>query len=251
MASRRTTPLSASRASAVKSFKARAEFLDRRTLKAGEITVRARRFVIATGSRPSIPRFPGLDGVPFFTNETIFENDVLPAHLIVIGAGPIGCEMAQAHRRLGSAVTLIDAAQMLAKEDPAAVDVVRGQIAEEGIATIEEATIARIEKSGDGVAVVLVHAGRESTIQGSHLLIATGRQVNIEELGLDRAGVEATPKGITVDARLRSSNKRVFAAGDVVGDHQFTHVASYHAGIVLRNALFRLPPRTRPKRSRG
>ena len=225
----------------------RASFIDHRTIAAGDVTIRARRFVIATGSSPSIPRIPGLDSVPYFTNETIFDNTVLPSHLIVIGAGPIGCELAQAHGRLGAAVTLIDAGRMLSKNDPEAVEVIRKQFAAENISTFEAASITRIEKTGEGITVILQHEGRENAIRGSHLLIATGRQVTIDGLGLDKAGVEATPKGINVDARLRTTNKRVFAAGDVIGGRQFTHVAGYHAGIVLRNALFRLPAKNAPK----
>lgn len=230
-----------------KVIEARAHFIDRRTLLAASYEVRARRFVIATGSRPFVPAIPGLTAVPYFTNETIFENTLLPEHLVVIGAGPIGCEMAQAHRRLGAKVTLLDLAHMLPKDDPEAVDVVRQQFLSEGIETAEAVKIERVEKTDAGIAVVLTGDAVPRRIVGSHLLIATGRQANVEQLGLDEAGVRFTRKGIDVDARLRTSNKRIFAAGDVIGSYQFTHVASYHAGIVLRNALFRLPARNTPK----
>ncbi|WP_072376501.1 FAD-dependent oxidoreductase [Hyphomicrobium sp. NDB2Meth4] len=227
-------------------IEARGHFIDRRTILAGSYKIRARRFVIATGSSPFVPPIRGLEAVPYFTNETIFDNAVLPEHLIVIGAGPIGCEMAQAHRRLGARVTVLDLARMLPKDDLDAVDVVRQQFITEGIETAEAIRIEKVERTASGVAVLL-GGDNARRIEGSHLLIATGRQANVRHLGLDEAGVRYTPKGIEVDARLRTSNKRIFAAGDVIGGYQFTHVASYHAGIVLRNALFRLPARNAPK----
>lgn len=227
-------------------IEARGHFLDGRTVLAGSYKIRARRFVIATGSRPFVPPIPGIEAVPYFTNETIFENAVLPEHLIVIGAGPIGCEMAQAHRRLGATVTMLDLARMLPKDDLDAVDIVRQQFVTEGIKTAESVRIEKVENTASGVAVLLA-GDNARRIEGSHLLIATGRRANVMQLGLEEAGVRYTPKGIEVDARLRTSNKRIFAAGDVIGSYQFTHVANYHAGIVLRNALFRLPAQNAPK----
>lgn len=228
-------------------IEARASFVDPRTVVAGDTVIRARRFVIATGSRAFIPPIPGLDKVPYFTNESIFDNTVLPSHLIVIGAGPIGCEMAQAHRRLGSKVTILDLARMLPKDDPEAVEIVRRAFFAEGIETAEAVKIAGIEKTTGGIALTLNEGGTERRIDGSHLLVATGRQANVQHLGLEKAGVTYTPKGVQVDARLRTTNKRIFAAGDVIGGFQFTHAAGYHAGIVLRNALFRLPAKNAPK----
>ena len=225
-------------------IEAKALFTDRRTVVAGDVQVRARRFVIATGSRPLVPSISGLDEVSFFTNETIFENTVLPEHLIVIGAGPVGCEMAQAHRRLGARITLIDVDRMLGNDDGEAVEVVRRQFNDEQIETVESARITRIERSATGVAVILMAEQVERRIEGTHLLVATGRQPNIEHLGLGAAGVSFDAKGITVDARLRTTNKRIYAAGDVVGGPLFTHVAGYHAGIIIRNALFRVPAKT-------
>ncbi|NJO33548.1 MAG: FAD-dependent oxidoreductase [Rhodospirillales bacterium] len=228
-------------------IEARAAFSDPRTVVAGDSIVRARRFVIATGSRPFVASIPGLEKVTYFTNETIFDNKVLPSHLIVIGAGPIGCEMAQAHRRLGSRVTILDLARMLPKDDPEAVEVVRQTFRAEGIETAETVKVVRVEKSTDGISLTLNEGGTERRIEGSHLLVATGRQANVHDLGLDRAGVKCTFQGVEVDARLRTANKRIFAAGDVIGGLQFTHAASYHAGIVLRNALFRLPAKNAPR----
>ena len=228
-------------------IKGRARFVDERTIEAAGKCVRARRFVIATGSRAAVPPIPGLDGAPYFTNETIFENAVLPEHLLVIGAGPIGCEMAQAHRRLGAKVTMLDLGPMLPKDDPEAVAVVRDALTAEGVVIDERIAILRVEKHQDGVAIVLREGDGERRIEGSHLLIAAGRKPNVENLGLEAAGVRFSSKGVEVDARLRSSNKRIFAAGDVAGGLQFTHMAGYHAGIIIRNALFRLPAKNAPK----
>lgn len=223
---------------------ARARFIDGRTLEAGGQRVQARRFVVATGSRAGVPPIPGLDQVPYFTNETLFDNTTLPAHLVIVGAGPIGCEMAQAHRRLGAKVTMLDLGPMLPKDDPDAVATVRNAFIREGIVLSEGVKILGVEKYVDGIAVTIADDAGERRIEGSHLLIAAGRRPNVEGLGLESAGVRYSAKGIDVDARLRTSNKRIFAAGDVTGGYQFTHLAGYHAGIVLRNALFRLPART-------
>jgi pyruvate/2-oxoglutarate dehydrogenase complex dihydrolipoamide dehydrogenase (E3) component len=227
-------------------IQAHARFVDHRTVEAGEQGIRARRFVVATGSRAGIPAIPGLDDVPYFTNETLFDNKELPEHLVIIGAGPIGCEMAQAHRRLGARVTMLDLGPMLPRDDPEAAAVVRRVFAGEGIAVAERVRISRIEQRDGGVAVALAEGDGERWIEGSHLLIAAGRRPNVESLGLEVAGVRFSAQGIDTDTRLRSSNHRIFAAGDVAGGYQFTHMASYHAGIVLRNILFRLPARNTP-----
>lgn len=224
-------------------IRAHARFLDGRTVQAGDRRIRARRFVIATGSRPAIPPIPGLASVPFFTNETLFEATALPGHLAIIGAGPIGCEMAQAHRRLGARVSLIDRGPLLPRDDPEAVAVVRRALLADGIEVAEGVEPSRIERRPGGVAVVYAAPGGEQVIEATHLLIAAGRRPNIEGLDLAAAGVASGAAGIAVDRRMRTSNRRIFAAGDVAGGLQFTHLAGHHAGIVLRNALFRLPTR--------
>lgn len=219
-------------------IKAHGRFVDPATVEAGDTRIRARRFVVATGGRAMAPPIPGLETVPHLTNQTIFGLTERPAHLVIIGAGPIGCEMAQAFRRLGAETTIIDKGCMLPRDDPEAVEVVRKTFAAEGIALSENIDIERIEAIPDGVAVILAGGRR---VEGSHLLVAAGRRPNVENLGLDAAGIVLTPKGIQVDERLRTSNAKVFAAGDVTGGPQFTHWAGHHAGIILRNALFRLP----------
>jgi len=222
----------------VKVLRDEAHFMGPRAIRAGEVEVRPRRFVIATGSHPAVPPIPGLAAVPYLTNETIFANRKRPDHLIVIGAGPIGIEMAQAHCRLGARVTVLDIGPVLPRDDPELVARLTGHLAGEGIAIRPAIEIAGIERDGDGIAATLAGGAK---ITGSHLLVATGRRPTIEGLDLAAAGIEATATGITVDARMRTTNRRVFAIGDVAGGPQFTHIALYHAGIVIRNALFRLP----------
>jgi pyruvate/2-oxoglutarate dehydrogenase complex dihydrolipoamide dehydrogenase (E3) component len=223
-----------------------ARFKNRRTVAVGEATeIRARRFVIATGSTPSLPPIAGLDTVPYLTNETVFDLTERPAHLIVLGAGPIGLELAQAFRRLGSAVTVLETAQPLAREDPECADVVLDQLVREGVDLRTGITVARVEaQPTEGrdttIKVVLREEAGEQAIAGSHLLVATGRRVDTDGLGLEQAGIKHDGGGILVDARLRTANKRVYAIGDAAGGPQFTHVANYHAGLVIRNALFRL-----------
>ncbi len=224
----------------VRVLPAEARFLDPRSVRAGDHTIRPRRFVVATGSSPVVPPIPGLADVPFLTNETVFANRTCPPHLIVIGGGPIGIELAQAHRRLGAAVTVIDAGPILPRDDPELVAPLTARLAAEGIALRPSAAIAAVERAGTEITVILAGGDR---IAGSHLLIAAGRRPELAALDLPAAGIAANAAGIIVDARLRTSNRRAFAIGDAAGGPQFTHVALYHAGIVIRNALFRLPAR--------
>jgi pyruvate/2-oxoglutarate dehydrogenase complex dihydrolipoamide dehydrogenase (E3) component len=224
----------------VKVLRAEAKFVDTDRVVAGGVEIRARRFVVATGSSPAVPPIAGLDGVPYFTNETIFANRTPPRHLIVIGGGAVGVELAQAHQRLGVDVTIIDARPLLWREDPELVAMLTNSLKAEGLKLRPSAAITAVERDGDGIAVVLNTGER---LAGSHLLVAAGRQPNTAALDLSAAGVAATRYGIRVDARLRTTNRRVYAIGDVTGAPQFTHVALYHAGIIIRNALFRLPAR--------
>ena len=224
----------------------KARFKDKNTVAVGaDIEIKARRVVIATGSSPAIPSIPGLERVPFLTNETVFDLAECPAHLIVIGAGPMGLELAQAFRRLGAAVTVLEAGTALAREDTECARIVLEQLAAEGVVLRQGVSIAHVEASGAGVAVVLSadggHEGAHERITGSDLLIATGRRVHVDGLNLDAAGIAHTAAGITVNRSMRTSNRRVYAIGDVTGGPQFTHAANYHAGLVIRNALFRLP----------
>ncbi len=190
-----------------------------------------------------MPPLPGLADVPYFTNETIFEKNFIPPHLLIIGGGPIGCEMAQAHRRLGSAVTLVEATRLLPRDDAEAAGVVRDALMNEGVRIFEGAQATSFRTVEGGVEAQIVTPHGSEILRPSHLLIAVGRKPNLEGLGLERAEIEWEPNGISVDHRLRTTNKRVYAIGDVAGSPQFTHVAGYQAGLVIRNALFRLPIR--------
>ncbi|MFY8113880.1 MAG: dihydrolipoyl dehydrogenase family protein [Rhabdaerophilum sp.] len=218
-------------------------FLDGSTLAVGESRVTARRFVIATGSRAAIPPVPGLSDIPYLTNETLFHLDTCPDHLAILGGGPIGMEMAQAFRRLGARVTLLEQGRVLAREDEDAAALIRDALANEGVAIREGIRLARVEAAASGITL---HLETGESIAASHLLVAAGRRPDIEGLGLDAAGIRTHAAGIMVDARLRTSNRRVFAIGDVAGGAQFTHLAGYQAGIVIRNALFALPARASP-----
>lgn len=220
-----------------------AHFVGPREVAVAGETIRARRFVIATGSSPLVPEIEGLSHVPYFTNETIFMNRRQPGHLLVLGGGPIGCELAQAFRRLGSRVTLVESQRLLGREDAEAASVVRSALEREGVALLEGATVAKASGGPDHVALDLAD-GR--VLRGTHLLVAAGRRANVDQLGLDKAGVAFTTRGITVDAGLRSvSNRRVFAVGDCAGGLQFTHVAGDHASTFVRRALFKLPSKRR------
>jgi pyruvate/2-oxoglutarate dehydrogenase complex dihydrolipoamide dehydrogenase (E3) component len=220
-----------------------ARFTGTQELTVDGSVVRARRIVVATGSSPARPPIAGLDSVPYLTNETLFDLDDLPDHLVIVGGGPIGIEMAQAHRRLGADVTVIEAAGILGKDDPELVDVLRRRLLDEGVRLFERARVAAVAPARRGIAVTVANDGGERTVEGSHLLVATGRRANVDGLDLDAAGIAYSARGIHVDRRLRTTNRRVFAIGDVIGGLQFTHVAGYHASVVVKNALFRLPAR--------
>lgn len=228
----------------VRVITAAGRFTDGATVLAGEHRIKARRFVVATGSSPVVPPIPGLADVPYFTNETIFDNTEKLSQLIVVGGGPIGLELAQAHRRLGCEVTVLEGAKAMAKDDPELASVVLARLRGEGIDIREGALVTRVSGGKGLIAVSITKDGTEETIEGTHILVAAGRRPNIAGLGLDAAGIAFDKKGITVDAGLRTTNRNVFAIGDVAGDLQFTHVANDHAGIVIRRALFRLPAKT-------
>jgi pyruvate/2-oxoglutarate dehydrogenase complex dihydrolipoamide dehydrogenase (E3) component len=225
-------------------IRAHARFIDEHTVEAGGTQIRARRFVIATGSRPVVLQLPGLSEISYFTNETIFEKDFIPPHLLIVGGGPIGCEMAQAHRRLGSAVTIVEAARLLPRDDVEAAGLVRDGLRHEGIQIFESSQVTsfRCIESGGIEAQIVTRHGSE-ILRPSHVLMAVGRRPNHDDLGLERADIDWEPNGIAVDHRMRTTNKRVYAIGDVTGGPQFTHAAGYQAGLVIRNALFRLPVR--------
>ncbi|MGB2509325.1 MAG: dihydrolipoyl dehydrogenase family protein, partial [Candidatus Puniceispirillaceae bacterium] len=202
------------------------------------VNVRAKYFVVATGSHPVAPPIKGLEDVAYFTNETIFNLTEKPRHLVIIGGGPIGIEMAQAHRRLGCQVTVLEAFAIMGRDDPDLVARLMGKLGDEGIRLVEQARITSITQKRGSISIELAE---DEPVEGTHLLVAAGRKPNIEALNLEAARVKYDARGIQTDNRLRASNRRIFAIGDVAGRHQFTHVAGYHAGIVIRNILFKLP----------
>lgn len=219
-------------------IKGAARFTSRNEVAVGERRIRAKRFVIATGSRATVPPIPGIDDTDYLTNETLFENSACPDHLIIVGGGPIGIEMAQAHYRLGAKVTVLERMRALPNDDPDLAAVVVKALLDEGVSIREEVNIASVSgKTGD--VRVTLQDGEE--IRGSHLLMATGRAPGVADLGLDKAGIQYSRSGVEVDSRLRTTNKRVFAIGDAKGGLMFTHLAGYDAGIVIRNILFKLP----------
>lgn len=213
-------------------------FVSPSEVQAGNTIIAARRIVIATGSRPLVPPVPGLETVPYLTNETLFDLREKPEHLLIVGGGPIGMEMAQAFVRLGSRVTVIEGDTALAKDDPELATLVLESLRREGVDIAEQAMAAEIRGSA-GTIEVAAKDGR--VFRGSHLLIAVGRKANTERLNLAAAGIETSRTGIAVDATLRSTNRKVYAIGDIAGGLQFTHVAGYHAGVVIRSILFGLP----------
>ncbi len=225
----------------VKVIEAAGKFKDKRTVVAGDYEITARRFVIATGSTAGIPPINGLETVHYLTNETIFDNTRKPAHLVIIGGGPIGMELAQAHRRLGAQVTVLEMFAPLAKDDPELTAVVLDQVRRDGVDIRSGIAVKQVAVRGKGIRVSIEEGGKPVNIDGSHLLIAAGRKPNVADLNLEAAGVEYSPKGIAVNRKLKTSNRKIYAIGDVIGSLQFTHVANYHAGIVIRSALFRLP----------
>ena len=222
-------------------IRARARFISPTEVQAGDSVITARRFVIATGSSPFVPPVPGLDTVPYETNETIFDLREKPDHLLVVGGGPIGMEMAQAHRRLGCDVTVIEGLKALGKDDPELAAIVLDRLRAEGIEIAEDA-MAREIRGRAGAIEIETADGR--VFRGTHLLMAVGRKANVEGLGLDEAAIEHD-RAIRVDAGMRTSNRRVYAIGDVAGGLQFTHMAGYHAGVVIRSMLFALPSKAK------
>lgn len=222
-----------------------AKFVDRRTLQVGSQTLRARRFVIATGSTPFVPSISGIFSVNFLTNETLLNLSYLPAHLLVIGGGPVGVEMAQAYRRLGSAVTLVDSGSILGREDPELSAVVRARLKAEGIVLHEATSATGVEKVPGGVRLACMSAAGAFTVEGSNLLVAAGRTPSLQSLDLRAAGVRTERGKVRKSAGYRTSNRRIYVVGDAAGGQQFTHAAGHHAETVVRQILFRLPARVR------
>ncbi len=219
-----------------------ARFISPTEVVAGQSTIRARRFVIATGSRAVIPPIPGIDSIAALTNETIFALRDCPRHLLILGGGPIGLEMALAHRRLGAEVTVVEGSRCLSREDPEAAAQVVARLRAEGVTILEGQAVARVSNV-DGVTL---HLSDGTTVSGSHLLVAAGRAPALDRLDLPAGNVAFTAQGVTVGDDLTSTtNRRVLAVGDAAGRGQFTHLAAHHAGLVIRRAVLGLPAKLR------
>ena len=219
-----------------------ARFTSKNAIIVENETITGRRIVVATGANAVTPPIKGLDQVGYFTNESFFENYDQPDHLIIVGGGPIGIEMAQAHAQLCIKTTLIERFEILPREFADTRDLVRKKLSHDGVTVFENCDILGIKESD---AIKSITLGDGQIIDGSHLLIATGRRANFQGLNLSAAGIETTDVGIKVDDSLRTTNRAVYAIGDVIGREQFTHVAGYHASLVVRSALFGLPAKVK------
>lgn len=200
--------------------------------------IQARKFVVATGSRAFIPGIEGLEPEKVLTNESLFHLRDKPDHLLIIGGGPVGIEMAQAHVRLGCKVSVLDRDFILPRDDKKNVKIIRDALLKDGVNLYEGVAIKAVQHASEAVTLSVEQTGKTFEVTGSHLLIAAGRQPNIYGLGLEDAGIETHAAGIQVDDHLKTTNKRVFAIGDVTGGTQFTHVAGYHAGVLIRQICF-------------
>lgn len=216
-----------------------ASFIDQKTVSINNEQIKAKYFVIATGARAAIPPIFGIDTVKYYTNETIFSLQETPKHLIILGSGPIGCEIADAFAMLGVKVSLIARSKLLTKDDEELVEILSRSLVEHGVDIYENATTLAIANDNGEINLEIVQDEIKSTITGSHLMVATGRAANIRQLNLDKAHVSYSTQGIKVNEQLCTSNKKIYAVGDVIGGYEFTHIAGYHAGIIIRNILFR------------
>jgi pyruvate/2-oxoglutarate dehydrogenase complex dihydrolipoamide dehydrogenase (E3) component len=224
-------------------------FADAKTLTAGDMTIRARRFVIATGARPVLPDIPGLFSVPYFTTETIFDNTRKLTHLVVIGAGPMGLELALSYRRLGCEVTVVEPGRALPAADPELAGIALRRLREEGVALREEASVVAIKARSQGIGVILRAADEQVTLDASHILVAAARTPNLAELNLEAAKIRRArgdADALALDASLRTSNPRVFAVGEAAGQAPAPHIAAIEAELVARAALRGRPARYDP-----
>ena len=222
----------------VEVIRARGVLIDDRTVEVGARRLKAKRIVIATGSRPRKPDVPGLDSVPYLTNETIFDIDELPRHLAIMGGGPIGMEMAQSFRRLGAQVTVIERMRPFPRDDADAAALVMAALEHEGVVIKQNIEVTAVAREGDDIVLTLGDGGK---VNASHLLVSVGRVPNTEGIGLEAAGVQVGRDGIIVDARRRTTNKRIYAIGDCREGPRFTHSSGYDGSIVVANIALGLP----------
>jgi pyruvate/2-oxoglutarate dehydrogenase complex dihydrolipoamide dehydrogenase (E3) component len=220
-----------------------ARFVGSRAVEVAGTTLTFSRAVIATGARALVPPIEGLVETGFLTNETVFSLTELPSRLAVVGGGPIGCELAQAFRRLGAEVTILEMGrQFLPREDPDAAGLLRASLERDGVAIRLECRLTRVASTGAGKELTFEHNGSSETLVADEILVGVGRAPNVEGLGLEDAGIRADRQGVAVDDFLRTTNPRVYAAGDVCMAHKFTHAADFAARTVVQNALFSFGP---------
>lgn len=219
-------------------------FVDAHTVAVGDRRLTGKRILIATGSRPAVPPVPGLEDADYWTNETVFQQRELPKRLAVLGGGPIGLELAQSFSRLGSQVTVIEMAdRILPREDPEITAELERLLVDEGLDLRTGTAVTAVENGDGGYRLTCRHGDAEQHLEVDRILVAAGRQPNTDALALENTGVETEKSGISVDARMRTSVKHIFAVGDVCGPYPFTHVAEYQAGVVIANVVFKLPKR--------
>lgn len=230
--------------------KGEARFTDPHTLEidlpGGEgSTVTSRYFFICTGASAFVPPVKGIESVDYLTNESFFEIEQLPEELVIVGAGPIGCEMAQAMKRLGSKVSVVDMAErIMAKDDPELAEMLLTRLKDEGIHFVLGASIQNVHSDSGLITLELEAGGASRTLGGTDLLMATGRRANVEGLNPDAAGVSWSPKGIQVNAKCRTNVSHIYACGDVTGDYQLTHMSEHTAKVAVTNALLKYPMKT-------
>ncbi len=224
----------------VRVIRERARFISPDTVESASAVVKAKRFVIATGTSPRIPALKGLSTIPYLTSETLWQLTELPRHLFILGAGPIGCEMGQAFARLGAQVTIVEGHRLLSTFEPEHSEAVKLALAADGVRLIEGIGIEQFAGTSGDLTITLP-GGEE--IKASHVLVATGREAFVEELGLEAAGIHGNTLGISCDDRLRTDNRRVYAAGDIAGKGALTHLAGWHGSVILRNLYYGLATR--------
>lgn len=223
----------------VKVVRERARFIDEKTIASDSVEVQAKRVVLASGTRARIPGISGIEDTPYLTNETIWSVETLPEHLIIMGGGPIGTELGQAFARLGSKVTLLEAGRILSRFEPDHAAIAAQSLAADGVDLKVGVRATGVRRTDDGG--VEVTTSLRETIKGSHLLVAIGREPVFDGLGLEAAGIETDANGVVCDDKLRTSNKRVFAAGDIAGKGALTHLAGWHGSVIVRNLYFGVP----------
>ncbi|MBT5574467.1 MAG: FAD-dependent oxidoreductase [Alphaproteobacteria bacterium] len=226
----------------VQVFQQRAKFTGKRQISSDTLSVNFKYAVIAIGTHPMIPDIPGLSDVPYFTNESIFSLQTLPEHLVIVGGGAIGVELAQAFIRLGSHVSIIESKTILAHQDGEFKSAIRTILSTEGISFYEQSEIEKITGGNNEITIKT----KQKLISGSHLLIATGRKADMHGLELDKAGIITNHGMIKTNARMQTKNPKIYAIGDIATSHRHTNVASAHASIAIQNILFKIPAKFNP-----